>query len=95
MKQRASLIRRITEEVGKSSQPLPGIPIVELAGDRRVLIENHRGVTEYSSETICVAVSFGHILVKGSCLEICRMTAHQMVICGSVERISLERRGRC
>lgn len=94
MKQKVSLIRRITEEVGRSSQLLPGIPIVELAGDKRVLIENHRGVTEYRADRICVAVSYGWIHVEGVCLEICRMTANQLVICGNIQKVSLERRNR-
>ena len=32
----------------------PGQPIVEIAGERRVLIENHRGVCAYGQERIVV-----------------------------------------
>lgn len=91
MKQRGTLFRRLTEEVGRSAQPLPGVPIVEIAGERRVLIENHRGVQEYNADRICVGVSFGKLYVEGSCMEICQMTAHQLVICGRIRGVILER----
>ena len=90
MKQRGTLIRRITEEIGRTGQPLPGIPIVEIAGNKRVLIENHRGVQEYEQNRIRVGVSFGCVCVEGGCLEICRMTVQQLIICGKIERVSLE-----
>lgn len=75
------------------AQPLPGVPLVELAGDRRVLIENHFGVREYSRERIGVKVKFGLVVVCGQELELSRMTKQQLVIRGAVASISLERRG--
>ena len=33
-------------------EPLPGQSLLELTGDRQVLIENHRGVTQYSREQV-------------------------------------------
>lgn len=33
--------QRLARDADIHGQPLPGVPIVELAGDRRVLIENH------------------------------------------------------
>jgi len=90
MKQRGTLISRITEEIRRTGQPLPGVPIVEITGSRRVLIENHRGVREYEQDRIRIAVSFGCICIEGSCLEICRMSLHQLIICGTIERVSLE-----
>ncbi len=42
-----------------------GLPLTEIAGDRRVLIENHLGITEYGPEKIQVRVRFGAICVQG------------------------------
>lgn len=75
------------------AQPLPGVPIVELAGDRRVLIENHFGVTEYSRERIGVKVKYGAVIISGSCLELAKISREQLVVCGHVEAVTLERRG--
>ena len=46
------ILQRLADGADLSAEPLPGQPIVEIAGDRRVLIENHFGVKEYSREKI-------------------------------------------
>ena len=71
--------------------PLPGIPIVELAGDRRVLIEHHRGVVEYGSDRVSVRVSYGIFTVEGRNLQIHRMTAQQLIVCGWIDGLSLQK----
>lgn len=71
---------------------LPGHPIVELAGDRRVLIENHFGVKEYGRERITVKMRYGEISIQGECLEILRMTREQLVIRGRITGLALRRR---
>ena len=74
-----------------SAQPLPGMPILELAADRRILIENHSGVRAYTDCRISVGVRFGTVHIDGSHLEIVKMTDQQLVICGMVCGIQLER----
>lgn len=87
------LWHRLIREGDIYAEPLPGVPIIELAGDRRVLIENHFGVREYSRERIGVKVKFGLIVVCGQGLELSRMTRQVLVIQGNVETVTLERRG--
>jgi len=70
---------------------LPGQTVVELLGDCRVLIEHHRGVTEYGTSRIQVRVKFGMVSVCGEGLELCRMTGNQLVITGRIDSISLFR----
>lgn len=69
--------------------PLPGMPLVEIFGKERVLIENHQGVTQYGRETICIKVKFGQICIAGCDLELARMTKEQLVITGRIDGISL------
>lgn len=85
--------QRLAQQQDLNAQPLPGVPIVELAGDRRVLIEEHHGVEAYSPQEIGIRVSFGRILVRGTGLELTRMTREQLVIHGRIEDILVERRG--
>lgn len=75
-------------------EPLPGQSLLELTGDRQVLIENHRGVTQYSREQVGVKVAFGEILLCGRELVLARMGEGQLVVTGCVESIRLLRR-RC
>lgn len=37
------ILQRLADGADLSAEPLPGAAIVEIAGDRRVLIENHFG----------------------------------------------------
>ncbi len=69
-----------------------GQPLVELAGDRRVLIEHHLGVIQYGRECICVKVKYGAVSVEGCALELARMSREQLIICGRIDRISINRR---
>lgn len=84
---------RLADDVDLASEPLPGQPIIELAGERRVLIENHLGVKAYSRESILVKVKFGCICVCGSGLELTRMTREQLLIRGKIDSVALQRRG--
>ena len=86
-------LEKLAEDPDVPMDTLPGLPIVEIAGDRRVLIENHLGVKAYGYEKILVNVKFGCICVCGHGLELIRMTREQLVIKGRIEGITLQRRG--
>ena len=93
MKQRKGVLRMLFEKTDLLSQPLPGVPVVELAGDRRVLVEHHQGVTEYGTSRICIQVKYGQLCVCGNSMELVHMTGEQLVISGWIDSISLQRGG--
>lgn len=72
-------------------EALSRIPLVELAGQNRVLVENHFGVLAYSPEEIQIKVSYGKIIVTGCKLEIMQLTRNQLVICGQIDAVHLFR----
>ncbi len=88
-----NMLSRLTVAADLTEEPIPGLPVVELSGDRRVLIEHHQGVTEYGRCRIGVRVRFGQVVVMGAGLELTKMTAGTLVISGCIESIRLERRG--
>lgn len=94
MKRGYRFLEGFTEGMDLPGETLPGQPIVEIAGERRVLIENHLGVIQYSREQICVKVKFGNIRVCGCGLELAQMTRYQLVISGRIDQVSLARRGK-
>ncbi len=94
MKKDKGFLERLTEGTELLSEPLPGQPIVEIAGDRRVVIENHGGVTQYSREKIGVKVKFGTVCVCGCGLELVRMSRDQLIIVGRIDSVHLIRRER-
>lgn len=85
-------LERLAEEADMDDNSLAHRPIVEIAGDCRVLIENHFGIQGYSRERILVKVKYGYVCVCGGCLEILRMTREQLVIRGRIDGVTLQRR---
>lgn len=86
MKRGEKLLSRITEDMDLSA---PALPLVEIVGTNRVLIENHGGVSGYGPECIRVKAKYGQICICGKCLEIARMTKEQLVITGSIREVKL------
>ena len=84
--------QRLTEGMDLAGETLPGTTIAELAGDRRVLIEGHRGVTEYCRERITVKVNFGWLSIHGCGLELRQMSKQQLVVSGRIDGIGLRRK---
>ena len=83
-------VRRLTQ--GLEGESLPGVTVAELAGDRRVLVESHRGVTEYSPCRVTVKVGYGELSVIGQELELRQMSKTHLVICGRIDGIELRRK---
>lgn len=79
----------------RTLEPLSNQTIAEIAGDRRVLVENHCGVKAYSRENIQINVKFGTLCVNGGDLEIIKMTKAQLIISGNIDAVSIQRRKLC
>lgn len=75
-------------------EPGPLQPLMEIIGWNRVLLEHHCGVTEYTTERICVKVRYGSVRICGKDLSLRRMTKDQLIICGCIEELYLERVGK-
>ncbi len=85
-------MERLADGADLSGEPLPAQSLVELCGDRRVFIENHFGVVQYSCDKISVKVRYGTISVGGKELELLHMTRDQLVISGEIDNIVVNRR---
>ena len=68
------------------------IPLVELADDCRILIENHIGVLSYSQAEISVRVSYGYLRVVGRDMKLAEMHRDQLVISGQIDGVFVHRR---
>ena len=86
-------LEKLAQNSEQEPEFLSALPVVEIAGDHRVLIENHGGVRAYGGERILVNVKYGAVCVCGCGLEVLRMTREQLVIRGRIDSVSLCRRG--
>ena len=89
MKSKGSFLDKMAYAMDLPGEALPGQPLVELIGQGRVLIENHRGVVQYGDTEICARVSYGCIRVCGRELRLMRMNRQQLIISGCVDSIIL------
>lgn len=70
----------------------PSVPIVELAGSHRVLVENHLGVIQYSTERIGIKMKYGQMQICGCGLMLEQMTKVKLLVTGRIDGILLLRR---
>ena len=88
---RKDMMERMTKVAAMTGEPILRQPLLELCGAHRALIEHHKGIGEYSKEAVSVNVRFGAIRIGGTNLEICKMTADQLVITGNIDTVTLQK----
>lgn len=94
MRRRFQFLDGLADGMDLPGETVPGLPVVEIGGDRRVLVENHHGVVQYTRERICVKAAYGEICICGCGLELSQMTKQQLVIRGRIDGVTLLRRGK-
>ena len=65
------------------------LPIVELTGQERLLIENHQGVVSYSVKKIAVKVCYGCVIVTGDDLRLMEMSRVKLAVCGRIDGLQI------
>ena len=91
MGERGKWAEKLQRQMALSQEPIPGVPLIEITGQNRILIENHRGVCCYSRELIRVRVQYGEISITGTGLDMARMSREVLVITGRMDCITLHR----
>lgn len=92
MNRRERWMDRLLTGAGLMEENPGKFPLVELCADHRVLVENHMGVLQYSTEGITVAVGFGQLRIQGEGLCMSQMSPEKLVIRGKIHGIELCRR---
>lgn len=84
---------RIKDRIIQSSlvpqDALPGVPVVEICGVNRVLVEGHKGVIEYGNELIQVIMGYGRLKIIGCSLTLAHMSKEKLVITGQISQVCL------
>ena len=81
---------RFADSVSSETVSMSRLPLVELYGGKRILIENHCGVLAYTDNSICVKVKCGQVCVCGSNLNLAMMSRERLVICGRIESVHMK-----
>ncbi len=81
---RRTVKEKISEELDLPLSSMPGMPNIELAGNRQAIVEGCKGVLEYDDDVI--KLNLGKSIVKfvGSDLSINSYRLEQAVISGNI-----------
>ncbi|MBZ4653761.1 MAG: sporulation protein YqfC [Bacillota bacterium] len=67
------------------------LPKITLIGDIQLYIENHRGIIEYTSEKIRIAIAIGELEIGGEKLVIRNITREEMYLDGHIKSVQFNR----
>ncbi len=84
---------KLTNGLGLPAEVTPGNSLVELIGDRRVLVEQHRGICVYSRCEVVVKIPLGRLHICGMGLVIQSITSRCLVVSGRIDALSISREG--
>ena len=86
-KKKASFLDRVADRFDLPGDALVDHPRVTIIGGGRVLVENHKGITEYGTEEIAVAGKKMTLKIIGADLELRAMNINALLITGNIFRL--------
>lgn len=70
----------------------PRLPYVQVVGDKRVLIENHTGIVEYSDTVMRVSLGGMELCIGGEGMDLTVLTLRELTIEGRIHTLEYSRR---
>jgi len=66
------------------------LPRITLLGNMQMLIENHKGIVEYTGERVRVRLNREELLISGKGLALGNLQAEELIIEGEITGLSFE-----
>lgn len=66
------------------------LPRITMLGNKQLLIENHKGIIEYTPSLIRIKLSQGELIVNGSNLALGNLQVEQILVEGIVRDITYD-----
>lgn len=92
MGRRENFLEHFTRTADLNAEPMLRLPLVEIWGQQRVLVENHQGVNQYSCNKIGIKVCYGYLSICGTNLKLLQMTKERLVVTGCIESVQIMKR---
>ena len=87
MKKLKDLPIELAEKLKVPGEILPGLGSISVVGGRNALVEDHRGIIEYSDDRIVLALSRGKLCIAGSGLQLRAMNGGELLISGRIQSV--------
>ncbi|KJS15226.1 MAG: sporulation protein [Peptococcaceae bacterium BRH_c4b] len=82
--------RQMSDVLEIPSDVMLDLPKIVMVGNLQVFIENHRGIVEYTSETVRVNVSEYEVVVKGENLLLRNILPEEISVDGKITGVYFE-----
>lgn len=80
-------IGKVSEKLGVPEDIATNTPKVTMLGVNKLTVENHKGLVEYSDNTVRIKTSFGVICIDGSDLLLDVMDSDSVAVSGKIYHI--------
>ena len=87
MGRKESILEKTSAVLDLPGDVLPGLPRIELLGDRELHMESHKGILAYGSEEIHISGGKLVVRVRGAGLELRAMDPARLLITGQIEAV--------
>ncbi|MFZ5817676.1 MAG: sporulation protein YqfC [Bacillota bacterium] len=84
MQRRGGLRDRLVSLLELPGDAMLDVARVTLVGDMEMVIENHRGLTEYTPDRVVMTVPEGLLAVDGEDLKIAAISPEQVILLGKI-----------
>lgn len=88
-KQRKDWFGRLINFFELPSDVLLDLPRLVMSGNEKLVIENHRGLLEYTNETVRVYTACGEICIIGEDLNLVSIEQEEIWLEGRISRVEL------
>lgn len=88
---RPGLRQRVADLLDLPKDVVLDLPRVVAVGHLQVLVQNHRGLVEYTPERVVAALAVGRLVVSGEELRIGQVTAEELTVTGQIRAIEFAR----
>lgn len=82
-----SVRKRLTDTLDISTELMNECVLVKMCGDSEIMIENYKGIIDYSDKNICIKSKPHNLKIIGESLEIKTLTDEILYITGSISEV--------
>ena len=66
------------------------VPLLMLAGSKKIFLENHKGIATYQQDIIKVRINNGFLIIEGKKLQIKEIAKENLLIFGLILKLSFD-----
>lgn len=87
---RFHLKRRLTDVFDLPHDITLDLPRILLVGGLQAIVENHRGLIEYTPQKVVVGITRGQLAIQGEDLEIGLINTEEITVLGRIRGLLME-----